>query len=204
MHLLLQDTSGCVEKTKMWCADDTKTCMKNVENALSTDPHIKFLRQAILEHGCAVPKSYFRCTPCRADMTSGFVPDDKDEHIAVCTNTPLSEKNLKITLRHELIHAFDNCRADVNFNDCVHHACTEVRAVNLSGECQKSLERARGFDVKDDLALEKCVRRRAHLALMKNPSCRSKDGLKAWKAVNKAWTVAYADSAPYDMNPQVD
>ena len=30
------------------------------------------------------------------------------------------------TLTHELIHAFDYCRADIDFNNLDHIACTEV------------------------------------------------------------------------------
>ena len=30
------------------------------------------------------------------------------------------------TLTHELVHAFDHCRAHVDFNDIHHLACTEV------------------------------------------------------------------------------
>jgi hypothetical protein len=30
------------------------------------------------------------------------------------------------TVAHELIHAYDDCRADIAWTNCVHHACTEV------------------------------------------------------------------------------
>eukprot|EP00913_Durusdinium_trenchii_P028692 g26908.t1 len=38
-------------------------------------------------------------------------------------------------LVHELTHAFDFARAKVDTGSCVHIACTEIRAWNLSGEC---------------------------------------------------------------------
>ena len=41
-----------------------------------------------------------------------------------------------MTLTHELVHAYDHCRAYVDWSNCVHHACSEVRAANLSGDCK--------------------------------------------------------------------
>jgi hypothetical protein len=32
---------------------------------------------------------------------------------------------------HELIHAYDICRAKVDWNNCRHYACTEIRASSL-------------------------------------------------------------------------
>jgi hypothetical protein len=42
----------------------------------------------------------------------------------------------ELTLTHELVHAYDHCRAYVDWSNCVHHACSEVRAANLSGDCR--------------------------------------------------------------------
>jgi hypothetical protein len=41
----------------------------------------------------------------------------------------------ELTLTHELVHAYDHCRAYVDWSNCVHHACSEIRAANLSGDC---------------------------------------------------------------------
>ena len=45
----------------------------------------------------------------------------------------------ELTLTHELIHAYDHCRAYMNWSNCVHHACSEIRAANLSGDCHMSV-----------------------------------------------------------------
>lgn len=56
------------------------------------------------------------------------------------------------------VHAYDQCRAKINLKNCIHHACTEVtllnlssinieiqiRASNLSGECNWWQELQRG------------------------------------------------------------
>lgn len=41
---------------------------------------------------------------------------------------------------HETIHAYDYCRANLNPENCVHIACSEIRANNLSKECKFSRE----------------------------------------------------------------
>ena len=42
------------------------------------------------------------------------------------------------------VHAFDDCRAKVDWSNCVHHACSEIRAANLSGDCSFMQEMMRG------------------------------------------------------------
>jgi inner membrane protease ATP23 len=44
------------------------------------------------------------------------------------------------TLTHELVHTLDYCRAEIDWDNLDHLACTEVRAANLSGECFFSKE----------------------------------------------------------------
>ena len=39
------------------------------------------------------------------------------------------------TLTHELVHTLDYCRAELDWNNIHHLACTEIRAASLSGEC---------------------------------------------------------------------
>ena len=50
------------------------------------------------------------------------------------------------TVAHELIHAYDQCRAGkrMNWSDVRQHACSEVRAANLSGDCHWVNEVMRG------------------------------------------------------------
>ena len=53
----------------------------------------------------------------------------------MCGNRIRSFESFETVLTHELIHAFDHCRAEVDVTDLRHHACTEVRAASLSGDC---------------------------------------------------------------------
>ena len=99
-------------------------------------------------------------------------------------------------LVHELVHAYDQCRAHVRWADCRHHACSEVRASNLSGECDVSNEIARGnFGVQSQQ--QACVRRRALLSVGFNEHCA---GI-AKAAVDHIFEGCYHDTAPFDEQP---
>ena len=47
--------------------------------------------------------------------------------IVVCSNQIEFEDEVNQVLIHELIHAFDDCRAaNLDWANCAHHACSEV------------------------------------------------------------------------------
>lgn len=46
--------------------------------------------------------------------------------VVICENHIGGVWNAKYVITHELIHAFDNCRAKVDFTNARHLACTEV------------------------------------------------------------------------------
>jgi mitochondrial inner membrane protease ATP23 len=49
------------------------------------------------------------------------------------------------TMVHESIHAFDHCRVKLDIGSCKHLACSEIRAANLSTDCNFSEETNRGI-----------------------------------------------------------
>lgn len=116
-------------------------------------------------------------------------------------------------LTHELIHAYDYCRGQVDFKNPHHVACTEVRGVlllgpfhvfslqvrasSLSGDCffWKELNRLQlGFKAQH----QRCVRRRAATsvgaALGLTPAQSS-------MAVDQVFDVCFRDTAPFDRVP---
>ena len=103
------------------------------------------------------------------------------------------------TITHELVHAFDACRAVVEPGNCAHVACTEVRTANLSGDCDVTVELARGglrgWTLRGHQ--QKCVRRRAELSLSMHPECAAA-GVRA--QVDDVWEPCYADTAPFATN----
>ena len=62
----------------------------------------------------------------------------------MCGNRLTSFKQFETVLTHELLHAFDHCRAEVDPFDLRHHACMEVRAASLSGDCEFKREASIG------------------------------------------------------------
>ncbi len=45
----------------------------------------------------------------------------------LCHNQLQSYADVRSTMAHELVHAYDNCRIPgMDFGDCAQHACSEV------------------------------------------------------------------------------
>ncbi|KAK7199882.1 Peptidase M76 family [Novymonas esmeraldas] len=95
-------------------------------------------------------------------------------------------------IRHELVHAFDDARGRIESSDCVHQACSEIRAARLSGDCFVGQEARKGrFNIFD--GGQKCVRRRAIIAVDHNPVCRG----FSERAVETAFHKCYSDYEPF-------
>ncbi len=93
---------------------------------------------------------------------------------------------------HELIHAYDFCRAKVDIDNCDQYACLEVRASSLSGECNYLPEAARG-NLGVGSGHSSCTRRRALLSVSMNNKCSA----EASKHVDKVFERCYRDISPY-------
>ena len=52
------------------------------------------------------------------------------EQLVVCQNRRAGKTlfDMERSMAHELLHTYDFCRAEVDFTNCRHHACTEVCA----------------------------------------------------------------------------
>jgi len=68
-------------------------------------------------------KSNIRCLPCGAFQSGGF---DANYGILLCQNRLIDRSHMEDTLAHELVHAYDHLRFDVDWNNLRHHACSEV------------------------------------------------------------------------------
>ncbi|TYJ28339.1 hypothetical protein E1A91_A07G252400v1 [Gossypium mustelinum] len=64
----------------------------------------------------------------------------------VCSDQVKIQDDVNQVVIHELIHAYDECRAsNLDWTNCAHHACSEIRAGHLSGDCHYKREFLRGF-----------------------------------------------------------
>lgn len=185
----------CHTKHKM----TTTRCETFLENALTKNIYVKFVLEKMkTEHGCELdPVTAFKCRPCGNETRIGHYDPSKGE-IELCADNiekfNLPSDHVERTVLHELIHAFDDCRADFRREDCSHIACTEVRAASLSGDCDYITElRRRNFAVKGQGA--RCVRRRAELSLASAQE--GKCAPSAKEVVDAVFDKCYADTAPF-------
>ncbi|TCD62629.1 hypothetical protein EIP91_006613 [Steccherinum ochraceum] len=54
------------------------------------------------------------------------------------------KRHMEETIVHELVHMYDQCRFKVDWDNLRHHACSEIRANALSGDCRYLREIDRG------------------------------------------------------------
>lgn len=117
--------------------------------------------------------------------------------IFLCQQYLENEQHVHRTLHHELIHAIDFCRVRNMdpVHNCIHLACTEIRAANLSAECGfwRELPRMRRYAGHGAA----CVERRALLSVRANPLCAA----EAETYVQAAMPRCVRDYYPYDRHP---
>lgn len=132
--------------------------------------------------------------------------------ITICENTLFNRRSIEDTLKHELIHSYDYCRANIDIDNCLHTACAEVRAVNLSGECNYSREIGRmNFSILNHhqvcnlkskidyhlMFLKDCVKRRAEETLKLQLNCKENSS----KYINDTFNSCYRDTNPFKFMP---
>ncbi|XP_021432912.2 mitochondrial inner membrane protease ATP23 homolog isoform X3 [Oncorhynchus mykiss] len=100
-------------------------CQVMLQFAMETSPYAKLLLGAMKSSGCAVYKDrHFSCEDCDGTVSGGF--DATSSQIVLCQNNIHQQSHMNRVVTHELIHAFDHCRAHVDwFNNFKHLACSE-------------------------------------------------------------------------------
>jgi len=152
-----------------------------------------FMLKHLKSSGCEVPTSNIFCAPCDLTRAGGYNPDPGA--VVLCSGNFFSQKHMETTIAHELIHMYDQCRFKVDWGNLRHHACSEIRANSLSGDCRYTRELRRGF-VSFSKQHQTCVRRRAIVSVMANPACPNES--TAERAVNEVWESCFADTRPFD------
>eukprot|EP01094_Clydonella_sp_ATCC50884_P018886 TRINITY_DN3580_c0_g3_i1.p1 TRINITY_DN3580_c0_g3~~TRINITY_DN3580_c0_g3_i1.p1 ORF type:complete len:287 (+),score=68.23 TRINITY_DN3580_c0_g3_i1:140-1000(+) len=143
-------------------------------------------------------KRFIQCRHCPDNSSRAYFAPGHG--VVVCENhLPEHDTFLQETIVHELVHAFDYCKYEIDPSNCDHIACTEIRAATLSGECKFSRELfQRGIVGLDGGHFEACVKRRAELSLQQHPRC---EGNRAGAAVHRAWERCHKDYAPWHFIP---
>ncbi|KAG8878205.1 Mitochondrial inner membrane protease atp23 [Tulasnella sp. 331] len=167
-------------------------CEKWKEELLKTSPAVTFMMKHLRASGANVTGDHIHCQPCQLTRAGGFSPESG---ILLCQDGFWSKSHMEDTMVHELVHMYDHTKFKVDWKDLRHHACSEIRAANLSGDCKWSREIRRGFYTFSKQHQD-CVRRRAVLSVMSHPDCG--DQAKAEKAVNEVWESCLKDTRPFD------
>jgi inner membrane protease ATP23 len=192
-------------------------CENFLQRAIHANPTVQFMLKALRDAGCPVllkptadptetdadtrhsvtkplPNTRIFCRHCEAAVGGGFQDDGT---VILCANHIRSQAMASTTLVHELIHAFDQCRAYLDWSNCIHHACSEIRAATLSGDCDWIREVARShFRIGGQF--RRCIKRRAEMSVRMNRNCSE---LEAHEAVERAFETCYRDTAPFDRIP---
>ncbi|KAF8890100.1 peptidase M76 family-domain-containing protein [Infundibulicybe gibba] len=174
-------------------AYQTHSCEKTKEYLMNYSPAVVFMLKHLKLSGCEVPPSNILCAPCDLTRAGGFSPDPGA--VVLCSGHFFSQKHMEHTLVHELVHMYDHCKFKVDWSNLRHHACSEIRANSLSGDCRYTRELRRGF-MSFSKQHQACVRRRAAISVAANPAC--PDAAAAERAVNEVWDSCFTDTRPFD------
>ncbi|XP_057437413.1 mitochondrial inner membrane protease ATP23-like isoform X2 [Lotus japonicus] len=119
------------------------TTLKECQRMIHKSLQLKSLREHMDKAGCPVRDNFFMAVNCNQGTAGGYI---QGEGIVVCSDQIGSQDEVNQVIMHELIHAFDDCRAaNLDWLNCAHHACSEIRANHLSGDCHYKRELLRGF-----------------------------------------------------------
>lgn len=174
-----------------------KLCQRRLEYAVNRSPYVRYMLDAMKKAGCEVHlDKHMVCEPCGPTVSGGFDPEHRQ--VVLCENNIYSQGCMNDTLTHELIHAYDYCRANIEWNNLEHLACTEIRAASLSGECffwKETFARLKfGWKAHHQV----CARERAIKSILcvKNIS-----EAEATRAVDSVFDKCFQDTVPFERVP---
>jgi mitochondrial inner membrane protease ATP23 len=98
-------------------------CQKNLHKLLKNNKPTIELLDKLQKFECELPEGMIKCDPClqHGAINGGYQPAHFDEEgklvqksIILC-ETKLNRSQMEKTLRHELIHAFDDCTTNLDW-----------------------------------------------------------------------------------------
>ena len=165
-----------------------KKCLKQTMKLLNSSPLLVFMAKELEKINA---KFQINCMQC--PRTSGFDPATKD--VVVCENNITTKNELETNMAHELVHVYDDKSVKMDYSNSKHIACTEIRAISLSGECSFLNELKRGyFEFRQHF--QQCVKRRAYLGVFQSNSVSTMQESK--RVVDAVFEDCFKDTAPFD------
>ncbi|ODV93632.1 hypothetical protein PACTADRAFT_51408 [Pachysolen tannophilus NRRL Y-2460] len=177
---------------------DCQACYEYRDWMLSYSPTVRFMIEQIDKVAKNSNEKFSSqkivCEECNDNTKGGgFHPE---LGILICQDKILDKWHLEDTLSHELIHYYDNLKFKVDWFNLKHHACSEIRASSLSGECRIMAQFWRAAIKNFSRGHQACVKRRAILSVQANPNCHGKE--EAEKIVNEVWESCFNDTRPFE------
>ncbi|OWF51300.1 mitochondrial inner membrane protease ATP23 homolog [Mizuhopecten yessoensis] len=167
----------------------SSSCYRRITNCMQKDRTIALIVNALNSYGCKFDRRHISCETCNEGQAAY---DFRARQVVFCQNKVKSSGYCGI-LAHELIHAFDDCRAKVDYKNVDHIACTEIRAANLT-QCDFFNGLVCGVVTPGlDKSQQACVRGHAMYSLMMSRNL-SKE--KALEAIDRVWDRCYNDLEP--------
>ncbi|XP_046372904.1 mitochondrial inner membrane protease ATP23 homolog [Haliotis rufescens] len=174
-------------------------CETNVAWCIENHPMVKLMMRALKSHGCAVDLTrHVSCEKCRERVNGGF--DPTTNQVVVCQNNATKRSICCNVLAHEFIHAFDACRAKVDFENLRHLACSEIRAANImhcSFMAAVSSGDASPVNIKQ--RHQECVKSKAIMSVL---MVRNVTHEKASQVVDSVFDKCYKDLEPVGRRPR--
>ena len=162
------------------------------EPAVAVTVPSKKSNTSIISHSSSASAVSSKTKPVASIACPSYV-NNMTPHVVICDNHNLESETFQHTIIHELVHAYDICRVkSFDSQNVAYHACTEIRASALSGECSILHEMWRGkFQFQG--GHRDCVKRRATKSVAMNPYAQG----QAEVIVEKVFDSCYKDVSPF-------
>lgn len=180
-------------------------CEKIKNDALSSRK-VRFLFNSLAELNNVIfnPEKFVQCVHCDEPLNAfALITPENKSIIGICQNFIKDEVTTQNSVVHELVHIYDQTRAHVDLNNCIHVACTETRAAALSGECTQDREQERGLLSPFQASpghFKQCVWRKAMNSLKFQPLCNQPEVCE--KAMKFSFDRCLSDQSPFYALPE--
>lgn len=173
--------------------DNCNQCEEFRNSVIKYSPSVVFMMDHVRKLGGNLGLSNITCGKCDDVKGGGFHPE---MGILLCSNWIQSQSQMEEVLTHELVHAYDFLKFKLDMTDLNHHACTEIRASMLSGECRIMREIWKTGLANFGGKFQECIKRRATISVAANENCPSPE--KAAEYVDKVWNSCFQDTRPFE------
>ncbi|UJR15484.1 hypothetical protein I4U23_002427 [Adineta vaga] len=181
---------------------DTKSskiqnCFQQAHHCITSNQSIRRLLEALAFHGCPFDfNRHLSCETTDQHIRGGF--DQSVCQIVLYPENLHSTDELCTIFEHELIHAFDYCRAKIDFTNPYHLACTEIRAASLTDQCSlfnHFSTSSRPFFIKNQHTT--CVKNRTQESM---EICNDLPRRELDRIINDVFLRCYNDTEPFDRS----